>query len=39
LWVRGVGGPVWRVDPAAGPDGLWLGTPAGLFRVDRDVLD
>ena len=23
---------------AAGPDGLWLGTPAGLFRVDRSVL-
>ena len=24
---------------AAGPDGLWLGTPAGLFRVDREALD
>lgn len=24
---------------AAGPDGLWLGTPAGLFRVDPGGLD
>jgi hypothetical protein len=24
---------------AAGPDGLWLGTPAGLFRVDRAALE
>jgi hypothetical protein len=24
---------------AAGPDGLWLGTPAGLFRVDPAALE